>query len=68
MVAGEPVNAGSTLDLPADTATLLIGIGKATKAEVAQPPEAEPTPPTTPQPEPEAAPAKPVRTVRKPAS
>jgi hypothetical protein len=32
MIAGESVSAGSTLDLDADTASLLIGIGKAVTA------------------------------------
>ena len=46
MVAGESVSAGSTLDLSDAVATLLIGMGKATKAEPPAPP-AKPVEDTT---------------------
>ena len=59
MIAGEPVDAGSTVDVDASVATLLIGIGKAELAP--------PAPPADPAPEaPE--PPKPARTTRKAAT
>lgn len=60
MIAGERVNAGSTLDLEPATANMLIGTGKAIIAPA--PPVADPVEPAALD-EPE--PVKPARTQRK---
>jgi hypothetical protein len=46
MIAGEPANAGSVLDLPETVGTLLIGIGKATATEPPKVAEPAAEPPT----------------------
>lgn len=62
MISGEPVSAGSFIDLEDANAHLLIGMGKAVIAAEAPAAPAEPDP--TPVVESEAEPAKPVRKAR----
>lgn len=64
MIAGEPVPAGSTTDVEATVATMLIGIGKAQPAPADPEPAKSVEPPVLDSDTPSEAPAKPSRRSR----